>query len=138
MDMDSISWVRDKMPEKMAREMFWQSAQYFEPLGKLVGLWHALDLSQNHDQRIQALQLNLDIQRPVDWKDADGFCVLLGGLFHWLTENPLQLTHREIRLLTEEAIDVAESSNEMIQDGANWQMGIDDLRSLLEPAGSSV
>jgi hypothetical protein len=132
MDINSISWVRTKMPEKMAREMFWQAAQYFEPLGRLVRLWEEMDLSQSHEQRIRALQQNLEICRNVDWKEASRFSILLNGLLLWFEENPQQLPPLEIRNLALKAIEVAETSSEMIQDGHNWQMCIDDLQAFLE------
>ena len=132
MNYDTIPWVRKKMPEKLAREMFWQAAQYFKPLGLLVGLWHTLETSKNLDERLQAVKKYLHIKRYVDWKEADGFCVLLDGFILWLEENPLQLPASEIKAIAECAVDVAGNSTEMIQDGDNWQASAQELQTLIE------
>jgi hypothetical protein len=132
MQNEVINWVRKDANEGLVRELFWQAGQYFTPLGSLVHLWFALEKASSHAERVEFARSFLNVGKTVEWKDADGFSVLIDGFRQWVERNPLGLPKNELAEIVDAAIEAAECSSENICDGDSWEMGVEELHELHE------
>lgn len=117
--------------EDLAR-IVWQAGQYSSVIGK-VGQLHAAFLSFQDEETLSKAVIDAaTIDEHVPYDEAPGYCQIVDEIIIVLKRiagggNP-QLAYR----LAKTALEKAERSSEVIQDGHFWEMSVDDLREFVE------
>ncbi len=98
-----------------------------------VGQLHAAFLSfQDEENLTKAVQNAATVDVHVPYTEAPGYCQIIDEISVLLKRLANSGNPQLARRLALAALETAECSSEQIQDGAYWEMSVDDLREFAE------